>query len=318
MLADPDVQRHVATLWGRRASATPGGFRELLQRIRERPALWQEAVVGLLSTLTSATSPFDVERFVTAERETLRESDRTWNAVGDVLARSGRVQLASDWLADWRDRTDVDASVMLRGADAMFGVGRVDECREIHARFEQSADDASAARHALWLAAEDVTAGHLHDARQRLQRLTVELPEHERPVSAFVQAALCAEEADAELHAGPTALPENAGGHTGVASRGHSTNRHCVTIISAPCNAWRLNEATWSPKSSLGSAHSVRAPGNVSVRGLRARNGGEPKIEEQGGQIGEVQRDHAGSSALLHSDLLVRYSAVLPLRRELG
>jgi tetratricopeptide (TPR) repeat protein len=124
VLAEPGVSPALAPLWVGQAAATvrPARFWPKLEALLARPP-GAAAIAAYLRWLADGGQRSVLLRFVRRYDTLLRKQTRLWADVATALVNLGRARLAVPWLADWRDRPDVEPWMLVNAAIAYRSQG---------------------------------------------------------------------------------------------------------------------------------------------------------------------------------------------------
>jgi hypothetical protein len=105
--------------------------------------------------------------------EVLNSDDAAWGQVGFALSTFQKLRRAVDWMADWRQRGDVQPWMLFNYCLALRHVGRYADADEVARHVTQAWEhrDGSSDMY-LFLAVEAALSGAVSDARAHLERAT--------------------------------------------------------------------------------------------------------------------------------------------------
>jgi predicted Zn-dependent protease len=197
----PDAAASVAGLWAERAVAA-GTAEAVSDRLPAllagNPAAGREVILAYIWALAEAGKP--VQPVVQKYSDLLRAEDAAWARTGAALELAGHHAMASAWLADWRDRTGVEAW-MLRPLAVAFRMLDQDEralevCR---AAVKLGGPDDVLADFRAWLALDLALSGQTAEAAAHTARVdSVLVPDGTRLVLAMAEAVLMVRQAGPE------------------------------------------------------------------------------------------------------------------------
>jgi tetratricopeptide (TPR) repeat protein len=146
-------------------------FREGLDRLRPRPAVWAEAASEHVQALGSMRRRSLVKRFVKKERERLRKDALTWGAVGNALENAGDAAGCIAWMTDWRTREGVRPWMLSAMVVSLRARRACDEALEAGRGALAMVPDHSYSIHRLWVAFEEAVRGDLDAAKAALREI---------------------------------------------------------------------------------------------------------------------------------------------------
>ena len=200
-----DVNADVAGLWADRAVAagTSDAVSERLPDLLvQNPTAGREVVLAYLWALAEAGKP--VQGTVQKHNEILRADDTAWARTGAALVAAGHHGMASAWLADWRDRPNVEAW-MLRPLAMAFRLLDQDEraadvCR---AAVKLGGAEDVLADFRAWLALDLALSGQTAEATAHTAKIDpVTVPDSTRLILAMAQAVVMVKQAGPDGKAG--------------------------------------------------------------------------------------------------------------------
>ncbi len=200
-----DVNADVAGLWADRAVAagTADAVSERLpDLLAQNPAAGREVVLAYLWALAEAGKP--VQGIVQKHNDVLKADDVAWARTGAALVAAGHHGMASAWLADWRDRPDVEAW-MLRPLATAFRLLDQDEraadvCR---AAVRLGGPEDVLADFRAWLALDLALSGQTAEATAHTAKIdAVLVSDSTRLVLAMAQAVVLMKQAGPDGKAG--------------------------------------------------------------------------------------------------------------------
>lgn len=167
----------------------------LPELLAANPAAGREAVLTYVWALAEAGKP--VQGVVQKYSELLRSTDAAWARAGGALVAGGHHALAAAWLADWREREDVEAW-MLRPLTLALRVLDQDEkaldvCR---AAVRIGGPDEHLADFRVWLALDLALSGQVQEAAGLIARVdSVTVQDGTRLILAMAEAVLMVRQA---------------------------------------------------------------------------------------------------------------------------
>lgn len=161
----PNAHPHVATLWvERRTARKDWACARRFDALLKRGELGRRAVYAYLRALGQARQRRRLHRFRRRHRELLRADTLAWGLVGYALSMVDEQAAAARWLADWADRSDLQAWMLINVVLALRALGREAEAAAASRRALTLPADATTAHHRLWLAVDAALAGETEAA----------------------------------------------------------------------------------------------------------------------------------------------------------
>ncbi len=157
-----EVIQHVTT-------ADAGGRAMLMRYIEGIGERWSSLRDGNLGWLVSWRESRRMNRLLRERREMLRSNNELWGTVGYALHSMNRFRDTAAWLADWRERPDVEPYMLNNLFFSLQTLGRDDEARAVLDRgMELPRHDEVTMRFHLYAALEDLLECRTDDARRHL------------------------------------------------------------------------------------------------------------------------------------------------------
>jgi len=134
----------------------------------------RRAAAPLVQGLAELKSRFLLRVLLWRRRAVLRQDDEAWGQVGFALSTFHRMKEVALWLADWRERPNVQPWMLFNLCLGLRHVGQWDEANAVarHVLDTWGHRDGSADMH-LFLGVEDALAGSLLSAREHLKHAKV-------------------------------------------------------------------------------------------------------------------------------------------------
>lgn len=142
-----------------------------LESLAGRSRAAGEAAVVYVEALAKAGRRFRFRWFLWRNQDWLRKNTRCWGSVGYALHHFRRFGRLLRWLADWRQRNDLEPWILKNLVEGLRRAGRNAEAAEAGRRALSLPPDPSQAGHRLWLAADACLEGHIDAARKLLQQV---------------------------------------------------------------------------------------------------------------------------------------------------
>jgi tetratricopeptide (TPR) repeat protein len=189
----PDGTPEVAGLWAERTTAagTPEAVSDRLpELLAANPRAGREVTLAYIWALADTGKP--VQGAVTKYSEVLRADSTAWARAGAALVATGNLAHAAAWLADWRDRDEVEAWMLRPLALAYRGLDQDDKALEVcRAAVKLGGPDDILADFRVWLALELALAGQIDETSALVARVdTVTVPDGTRLVLAMAEAVV--------------------------------------------------------------------------------------------------------------------------------
>jgi tetratricopeptide (TPR) repeat protein len=187
--ANPDV----VGLWAERA-VEAGSIDAVADRIPEllarSPEAGREGVLAYARALVLAGKP--IQGAVQKYSEVLRSDDDSWARAGDILVGAGNHALAAAWLADWREREDLEAWMLRPLTAALRSLDQDDKAVEVcRAAVRLGGPDDQVAEFRAWLALDLALSGQAEEAAGQLARVdAVTIPDGTRLVVSLAEAVV--------------------------------------------------------------------------------------------------------------------------------
>lgn len=168
-----DANPELAGLWAERAAAT-GTLDAVADRLPElltrNPAAGREVVLSYAWALAEAGKP--VQGVVQKYSEALRGDDRTWARAGGALVAAGHFALAAAWLADFREREQLEAWMLRPLAIALRAIDQDDKAVEVcRAAVRIGGADELLADFRVWLALDLALSGQVQEASAQMAKV---------------------------------------------------------------------------------------------------------------------------------------------------
>jgi tetratricopeptide (TPR) repeat protein len=214
----PDTNPQVAGIWAERVASTdsPQTVADRLpELLAQNPVAGREVLLAYLWSQAEAGRP--VQAIAQRYSEILRSDNVAWARAGAALVLAGHYALASAWLADWRNRENIEAW-MLRPLAIAFRILDQDEraldvCR---AAIKLGGPDETLADFRVWLALDLALSGQPAEAASHLAKIdTITIADGTRLILAMAEAVMMVRQAGPD---GKTAAFHEAKEHLKVAA----------------------------------------------------------------------------------------------------
>jgi len=192
--ANPDL----AGLWAERAAAT-GTLDAVADRMTEllarNPAAGREVVLAYAGALAEAGKP--VQGVVQKYSEVLRADDVSWARAGAALVAARHFALAAAWLAEYRDRDNVEPWMLRPLTTALRALDQDDRAVEAcRAAVRLGGPDDQLADFRAWLALDLALSGQAEESAAQAAKVdAVTAPDGTRLVLALAEAAVMVQRA---------------------------------------------------------------------------------------------------------------------------
>jgi hypothetical protein len=193
-----DANPNLAGVWAERAVAdgNPQAVADRLAELLARnPEAGREAVLAYVGSLAEAGKP--VQGVVTLYSEALRSDDEAWARAGRALVAAGHFAYAKVWLADYRERADLEAWMLHPLTLALHALDQDDKAIEVcRAAVRLGGSDDLLAYFRAWLALDLALSGQAAEASAQIARVDGTLPPPgTRLVVAMAEAAVMVQQA---------------------------------------------------------------------------------------------------------------------------
>ncbi|HEY3789641.1 MAG TPA: hypothetical protein VGL71_12345, partial [Urbifossiella sp.] len=195
--ANPDM----AGLWAERTAAA-GALDSIADRLPEllarNPAAGREAVLAYAWAVAEAKKP--VQGIVQKYNEALRSEDASWARAGGALIAAGHHALGAAWLAEYRDRENLEAWMLRPLALAYRALDQDDKAIEVcRAAVRLRGPDDVLADFRAWLALDLALSGQVEEASSQFAKVdTVTVGDGTRLVLAMAESAMMVQRAGPE------------------------------------------------------------------------------------------------------------------------
>ncbi len=167
-LESPTVRPEVGALWMRRVlnrRSWDRHYPEEMDELCRRGEVGRRAVIEFLETASTVRKPELVRRALRKHGNWLREHPIGWGAVVRALATVHCYRALSRWMSDWRERPELDLSLVHCLVAGLRGSGRVAESKEvIRVALAKHATDPRLQPLKLWHAMDEALAGNTDSA----------------------------------------------------------------------------------------------------------------------------------------------------------
>ncbi|MGO8689268.1 MAG: tetratricopeptide repeat protein [Thermoguttaceae bacterium] len=173
LLPGEQTNLEVGREWARLCTAQKrwGDCGRKLAELAGRSRVGAEAAVVYIEALAKAGQRLRLRWFLWRNQDWLRKNTRCWGSVGYVLNHLHWFKYLLRWLADWRQRNDLEPWILKNLVEGLRRVGRDAEAAEAGRRALALPPDQSHAGHRLWLAADACCQGRIDAARELLQQV---------------------------------------------------------------------------------------------------------------------------------------------------
>ncbi len=187
--ATPDV----AGLWAERlveAGSIDAVADRLPELLSHDPEAGREAVLAYTRALALAGKP--VQGAVQKYSEVLRADDASWARAAEILVAAGNHALAVAWLADWRERGDLEAWMLRPLTVALRALDQDEKAIEVcRAAVRIGSPEEQLSEFRTWLALDFALSGQAEEAGAQLGRVeAAALPPGTRLVHVLTEAVL--------------------------------------------------------------------------------------------------------------------------------
>ena len=195
--ANPDL----AGLWAERCAAA-GTLDSVADQIPElfarNPTAGREVVLAYVWAVAEARKP--VQGIVQKYNEVLRAEDNSWARAGAALIAAGHFAHGVAWLADYREREDLEAWMLRPLTLAYRALDQDDKAIEVcRAAVKIRGPEELLADFRVWLALDLALSGQLDDASSQIAKVdSVTIADGSRLVLAMAEAAMMVQRAGPE------------------------------------------------------------------------------------------------------------------------
>jgi tetratricopeptide (TPR) repeat protein len=144
--------------------------KRLREMVARGPAGW-DAAVAYLDALTKGRQQRRFSRFWRRNKDWLSKNSRTWGMVGYAMANFRWYSKLTLWMADWRDRGDLRAWMLVNVVEGLRAASRDAEANEAGRHALTLPAERSHATHRAWLALDACCRGRIDECRQMLEQL---------------------------------------------------------------------------------------------------------------------------------------------------
>lgn len=161
----------VGSIWARSVTDSKR-WKECVEGLgRLKGRLWVEAASEYVRALATARKTSELDRFVSASRERLRDETPTWGAVGNAFESLGRAAACIEWMADWRVRDGVRPWMLSALVVSHRASRSPDEALEAGRGALKMPPDHSYPLHRLWVSFEEAVRGDAASGRSALEEI---------------------------------------------------------------------------------------------------------------------------------------------------
>ncbi|MDB5307407.1 MAG: tetratricopeptide repeat protein, partial [Gemmataceae bacterium] len=189
----PDANPDLAGLWAERAAGA-GPLDEVADQLPEllarNPAAGREVVLAYAWAVAESGKP--VQGIVQRYSEVLRGDDGAWARAGAALAAAGHFALAAAWLADYREREELEAWMLRPLTIALRALDQDDKAVEVcRAAVKLGGPDDLLAEFRVWLALDLALSGQPEEAGAQMAKVdAVAVADGARLVLALAEAVV--------------------------------------------------------------------------------------------------------------------------------
>lgn len=174
-LESASVRPEVGALWMRRVLNRRSWDRRYpveMDELCRRGEVGHRAVIEFLESATAVRKPELVRRALRKHGNWLREHPLGWGTVARTLATLHCYRALSRWMADWRNKPELDLSLLHCLVAGLRGSGRIAESREvIRLAMAKHAADPKLQPLKLWYAMDEALAGNTEAAASLFREL---------------------------------------------------------------------------------------------------------------------------------------------------
>ncbi len=195
-----EANPELAGLWAER-TALIGTLDSVADRLPElltrNPAAARKVILAYAWAVAESGKP--VQGIVQKHSDVLRADDDSWARAGEALVAAGHFALAAAWLADYRDRSNLEAWMLRPLTIAYRALDQDDRAIEVcRAAVRVGGPDETLAEFRAWLALDFALSGQAEEAAAQVAKVdAVTVPDGTRLILSLAQALLMV------LQAGP-------------------------------------------------------------------------------------------------------------------
>lgn len=167
-LESPEVRPEVGALWMRRIlnrRSWDRRYPEGMDELCERGEVGRRAVIEFVEVASAARKPELVRRALRKHGHWLRQHPVGWGAVAQSLARLRCYGRLRRWMADWREKPELDLPLLHCLVAGLRGSGRNTQAKEvIELALARHGTERAVQPLKLWSAMDEALAGHTEAA----------------------------------------------------------------------------------------------------------------------------------------------------------
>jgi cellulose synthase operon protein C len=168
-LDDASVHAQVGPEWVRLcAAANDWSCGKRLREWMARGDIGRRSMHAYIEALANKQQKSRLRRFVRKNRQWLRKDTAAWGWVAYAGAHLFWYRFVAKWVADWRDRPDAEAWMLVNAAEGFRALGRDEEAREVSRHALALPPSHGQDLHRVWLAADAAAAGDTRTVRELL------------------------------------------------------------------------------------------------------------------------------------------------------
>lgn len=164
----PNVNPHVGAIWMRRVVTSKiwdHRYPTSLDELCRQGEIGHRAVIEFIEQVGHKRRHELVRQAIARHRKWLREDPAGWAAAGRALVQARCYRQAVRWMADWRNRPELDLSTLQSLALALRACGRIAQADEvIRLALSRPGADERFPIFQLWLAQDEAFAGNTQKA----------------------------------------------------------------------------------------------------------------------------------------------------------
>jgi hypothetical protein len=168
----PGANPQVGALWMRsHLSRDDWSVADRLPALQARGPIGTEATCAYLECLGEARRVRPLRLYLEQHGTELRGFTKTWASAGLALATIGDNPRTALWLADWRNRSDVEPWMLVPLVAALRVMRRDAEAANVSRHALTLEEDGRSGCHAVWLAVDHAAAGDWDEVERLLTRV---------------------------------------------------------------------------------------------------------------------------------------------------